>query len=83
MAMLLMLMYRVRGVLPPHSIATVYTFGTPSVFCQQAGEAAEGAGAKSTYGSGARPDSGADSCESIGSFEVRSDWSRFPHCTPS
>eukprot|EP00198_Chlamydomonas_reinhardtii_P003769 XP_001693105.1 triacylglycerol lipase-like protein [Chlamydomonas reinhardtii] len=35
MATLLMLMYRNRGVLPPHSIATVYTFGAPAVFCQQ------------------------------------------------
>ncbi|GLI69207.1 hypothetical protein VaNZ11_013780, partial [Volvox africanus] len=34
MATLLMLMYRYRGVLPPHTIATVYTFGSPAVFCQ-------------------------------------------------
>ncbi|GIL42584.1 hypothetical protein Vafri_540 [Volvox africanus] len=34
MATLLMLMYRHRGVLPPHTIATTYTFGAPAVFCQ-------------------------------------------------
>ncbi|GIM12074.1 hypothetical protein Vretimale_15508 [Volvox reticuliferus] len=34
LATLLMLMYRCRGVLPPHTIATVYTFGSPAVFCQ-------------------------------------------------
>ncbi|GFR40804.1 hypothetical protein Agub_g1422, partial [Astrephomene gubernaculifera] len=34
LATLLLLIYRTRGVLPPHSIATVYTFGSPAVFCQ-------------------------------------------------
>ncbi|EFJ41746.1 hypothetical protein VOLCADRAFT_98293 [Volvox carteri f. nagariensis] len=34
LATLLMIMYRHRGVLPPHSIGTVYTFGAPAVFCQ-------------------------------------------------
>lgn len=33
MATLLMLMYRIRGVLPNHSIAPVVTFGAPAVFC--------------------------------------------------
>lgn len=34
MAVLLMLMYKRRGVLTNRSISTVYTFGAPSVFCE-------------------------------------------------
>jgi hypothetical protein len=32
--MLLAFMYRMRGVLAPHHLATIYTFGSPAVFCE-------------------------------------------------
>jgi hypothetical protein len=34
LGMLLAFMYRVRGVLQPHHLATIYTFGSPAVFCE-------------------------------------------------
>ncbi|KAG2498160.1 hypothetical protein HYH03_003917 [Edaphochlamys debaryana] len=34
LATLLALMFRIRGVLPVHSLSTIYTFGAPAVFCQ-------------------------------------------------
>lgn len=40
LATLLMLMYVRRGVLSQESLATVYTFGAPAVFCQGETEAA-------------------------------------------
>jgi len=36
MAVLLMLMFRHRGVLQPEQISPVYTFGAPAVFCDGA-----------------------------------------------
>ena len=36
MAVLLMLMFRHRGVLLPQQIAPVYTFGAPALFCDGA-----------------------------------------------
>lgn len=40
LAALLMFMYKRRGVLPNKNIATVYTFGAPSVFCENPGDEA-------------------------------------------
>jgi hypothetical protein len=36
MAVMLMIMFRRRGVLGPQQIAPVYTFGAPAIFCDGA-----------------------------------------------
>ncbi|KXZ44292.1 hypothetical protein GPECTOR_70g523 [Gonium pectorale] len=69
LATLLLLMYRHRGVLPPHSIAPVYTFGAPAVFCQtaHAHSHSHGSAAASAPGRAGSPGSSAAVSSSSGS----------------